>query len=281
MNFLSRNSTVRSVSSGFRHFSVSSRVFGPNDDLQRVAEQRERAQQKDSNKKNELRKMARKRASARSNPERSPFFQDYDMALRYIRASEVGRSPEEATISIRTNVVSTKGAPKLSGSVSFPKAIKSSKILVFTTIPEQIELIKDQVELIGGVELIEKIKNGEVSLDFDRSFASPELVPQLNQVARALGPKGLMPSVKKGTVSEDINELISQVSGTLPFREKNDNISIIVGRVDFTDDEIIRNIKTAKEAFDFALTQQKTKKPSILGHTIISSTHGPGLVIKV
>jgi ribosomal protein uL1 len=283
MNLLKTVGVTRNVTRGVsaRHFSLSTPHFAPNDDLQRVAEQRERAQQKDSNRKSELRKMARKRAAAKSNPERSPFYQDIATALRYIRASEVGRSPEEATISIKTDVVSAKGAAKLSGSVLFPKAIKRSRVLVFTSSQEQADQIKDKVDLVGGVELIEKIKAGEIELEFDRSFATPDIVPQLNQIARTLGPRGLMPSAKKGTVSESVSELIDEVSGTLPFREKRDNISITVGRVDFSDDEVIKNVQIAKMAFENSISQQKSKKPSLLGHTVISSTHGPGLVIKI
>lgn len=227
--------------------------------------------------------MARKRAAARLNPERSPYYKDIEEALRYIRASEVGRSPSEAVLSITTNVVSQKGTQRLAGSVSFPKPIKQTKIIIFTSDPEQAEKATAAgVSTVGGSELIEQIKAGSVELNFDRAFATPELVPQLNQVARILGPRGLMPSVKKGTVSEDVVSLVQEVSGTIPFRQKAaDTLSISVGRVDFSDNEIIKNIVAAQSAFAQAIADQKAKKPSILGHTVLQSTHGPGIVINI
>ncbi|CDR38881.1 CYFA0S02e07800g1_1 [Cyberlindnera fabianii] len=265
-----------------RAFSVSAGLRAPGDDLARQAEQRERALTKEAARKNELRKMARKRAEARSNPEKSPFFQDIPTALRYLRAAEVGRSPEDAVISITTGVVSTKGTAKLAGSVMFPKPLKETKILVFTSNPEQADAAKASgAKLVGGVELIEQIKNGELQLDFDRAFATPEITSQLNSIARTLGPRGLMPTAKKGTVSEDVQSLIKQVSGSIPFRQKTEQISIAVGRVNFTDSEIVQNIIAAHGALEQAISQQKSKRPSILGQTVLQSTHGPGLVINL
>lgn len=274
------NTSLRTLST--RGFTTSALVRGPNDDLQRIAEQRERAQTKEANKKAEVKKMARKRASARVNPEKLPFYQPIETALRYIRAAEVGRSPSEAVISVTTNIVSYRGTPKISGSVIFPKPLKDTKICIFTTDEEQAQAARAAgASLVGGVELIEQIKKGEIELSFDRAFATPEISSQLNQVARILGPKGLMPNAKKGTVSEDVVSLITDVAGSIPFRQKTESVSIAVARADFTDNEIIQNILSAQKAVSDAISKQKVKKPSIIGQTVIASTHGPGMVINL
>jgi ribosomal protein L1 len=247
--------------------------------LARIAEQRERAQSKETQRKQELRKMARKRSLARANPEKSPYHMDIPTALRYLRASEVGRSPLDSVISITTGVVAPKGNPKLSGSISFPKPLKETKILVFTTVEEQHEIIGAVVSKIGGLELIEEVKKG-MDLDYDMAFATPEMVQHLNPVARILGPKGLMPTVKKGTVAENLFDLIKSQAGSSPFRQKTEQISLPIGRVNFSDDEIIKNLVEAKKALERAISEQKVKRQSILGQTVISSTHGPGMIIK-
>lgn len=270
------------VKPGVRLFSQMRTLKGPNDDLARVAEQRERIQSKETARKADLRKMARKRSEARANPERSPYFMDIAQSLRYLRAAEVGRSPKEAVITITTSVVAQKGNPRLSGAISFPKPLKETRILVFSSLEEQQKVATAAgALLVGGSELVAQIKAGEVELNFDTAFATPEMVPQLNQLARTLGPRGLMPTVKKGTVSEDIGVLINDIAGSFLFRQKSDQISLAVGRANFTDAEIISNITAAREALKRAVGQQKVKKQSILGQTVIQSTHGPGLVVNV
>ncbi|CCH46489.1 50S ribosomal protein L1 [Wickerhamomyces ciferrii] len=263
--------TIRGFSSSITKFDEVSKT---------AAEKKQREKGRDLAKKDEQRKMANRRIRAREPAKNSPYFFEIADALRYLRASEVGRSPNEAVITITTDIVADKGAPALAGSVKFPKAMKETRTIFFTTEPEQIEAAKRvNVTTVGGIELIEQIKNGELELDFDRGFATAELTKELGSIARKLGPKGLMPTVKKGTVVEDIEKTVNEVSGTIPFRQKGTFLSVAVGRCNFTDKEIINNIVALAHAFRESVSNQKAKRNSILGQTTITSTHGPGMVI--
>lgn len=261
-----------------RTFSSSSIVRA--EEYARSAEQKQRAQDRDLAKKNEQRKMTRRRALAREPADKSPYYQDIHTALRYLRAAEVGRSPSEAVITVTSVIVSERGNAKIAGSVNFPKPLKETKTLFFTNDPAQAEAARNAgVTLVGGDDLIAQIKEGTLDLSFDRAFATPDIASALSPVARQLGPKGLMPNAKRGTVVEDIQSALSEVGGSTPFRQKSNDLSIAVGRVNFTDKEIMQNIIAVSRAFREAIQTQKVKKKAILGQTTITSTHGPGMVI--
>ncbi|EDZ73132.1 YDR116Cp-like protein [Saccharomyces cerevisiae AWRI1631] len=203
-------------------------------------------------------------------------------ALRYLRAAEVGRPQSQQTINLTTLVVGERGTAPLSGSVTFPKPLRYIKIAAFTNDESKLEELREKYpnHLIGGADLVAKIKSGEISVDFDKAFATPDIVPALqSQVARILGPRGVLPSVKKGTVSDDISSLLQESLGSMPFRQRGNSISIGVGKCYFTDREILQNIISARAAFKTAVDNQKSKKPNILSKTTLSSTHGPGIVI--
>lgn len=239
-----------------------------------------KASKGDDTKKNALKKMAMKRIKAKQPAYTSPLYATIPEALRYLRASEVGRSPEEAVISMAINIVSERGTTPVSGSISLPKPLKETRILVFTNDPEKAkEALESGAHMAGGAELVDKIMDGSASTDYDKSFATPDIVPQLSKIARKLGPKGLMPSVKKGTVTTELDQVIRESAGTLPFKQKSELLSIPIGRVHYTDSEILSNVIAARDTIKSSIGLIKTKKPIIVGQTTITSTHGPGLVI--
>ncbi|CAR25184.1 mitochondrial 54S ribosomal protein uL1m [Lachancea thermotolerans CBS 6340] len=237
---------------------------------------------KDQLKKREVRRFAQKKAAARRPASEHPLYMPVDKALRFLRAAEVGQPQSQQTLSVTTIVISERGAPLLSGNVSFPNALKELKIAVFTNDEQQAQIAREKFNchVVGGSELVEKIKQGQVPLDFDKSFATPEIATLLaSQLGRILGPRGLLPAAKKGTVSENLESLIKDSMGTLPFRQRGNNISIAVGRCSFTDKQLLENIVAAQKSVKEALANQKAKKPSLLGQTTLTSTRGPGIVI--
>lgn len=237
---------------------------------------------KDQLKRRELRRLVQRKAAARKPAADHPLYMPVTQALRFLRAAEVGQPQSQQTISLTTLVISERGAPQLNGNISFPKPLKDVKIAVFTNDEDQLKIARDQFNchLVGGSELIEKIKKGEVPLDFDKAFATPDIAISLtSQLGRILGPRGLLPNAKKGTVTEDISSLIKDSMGTLPFRQRGNCISIAVAKCSFTDTQVLENILAAQKSFKLALANQKAKKPSILGQTTLTTTHGPGLVI--
>ncbi|SCW04247.1 LAFE_0H09318g1_1 [Lachancea fermentati] len=237
---------------------------------------------KDQAKKREIRRLAQRKSAARRPASDHRLYMPVTKALRFLRAAEVGQPRSQQTLSITTILVSERGTPPLSGNVSFPKPLKDIKIAVFTTDEKQAQIAREEYHchLVGGPELVEKIKQGEIALDFDKSLATPEMANSLSsQLGRILGPRGLLPSAKKGTVSENLGELIRDSMGTLPYRQRGNCVSIAVGKCSFSDQQILENIIAAQRSMKEALASQKTKKPSLLSQTTLTSTHGPGIVI--
>ncbi|SMN21112.1 similar to Saccharomyces cerevisiae YDR116C MRPL1 Mitochondrial ribosomal protein of the large subunit [Maudiozyma saulgeensis] len=237
---------------------------------------------KEQLKKRELRKFLKSKADARKPATDYPLYMDIPKVLRYLRAAEVGQPLSQRTVSLTTLVVGEKGVPPLYGNVSFPTPLRKSKVAVFSNDVEKLEELKKQYDLhlAGGVEVIAAIKDGSIKIDFDKAFATPDIVSTLTaQLGRILGPRGVLPNVKKGTVSDDLLTLIRENLGTMPFRERNKCISIGVGKTSFSDEQIIQNIIAARKAIKDSITTQKAKKQSMLSKTTLTSSHGPGLVI--
>mgnify|MGYP003364995804 CR=1 FL=1 len=278
--------SVRSLSSGFRHahrlLSTTAKVAAEEAAVNAPLATPVKALSKEQLKKRELRKFLKSKAAARKPASEHPLYKTIPEALRYLRAAEVGQPNSQQTISLTTIVVGEKGVPPLFGNVSFPTPLRQSKVAVFSSDEELLKKLNDQFHLhvSGGADLIAKIKAGEVKVDFDKAFSTPDLASALNsQVGRILGPRGVLPSVKKGTVGADLESLIQENLGSMPFRERNKCISVGVGKTTFSDEEVISNIIAARAAFKGSVTTQKAKKQSMLSKTTISSSHGPGMVI--
>ncbi|CDK25355.1 unnamed protein product [Kuraishia capsulata CBS 1993] len=231
-------------------------------------------------KKENAKRTQKKRTQARKAPETSPLFLEVPEALRYLRAAEVGRPVNEATITTSTVVVSDKGVTPVAGSVRLPRPLKQTNICALTTIPEQAENAKKTgAQVVGGLEVIKGIKDGSIELTFDNVFATPEMVPHLREIARVLGPKGLMPNAKRGTIVDDLEKKITEASGTTPFRQKSVLVALAVGKCHFSDSEILKNIMATRKAIREAAAKIDSPQPVLIGQTTITSTHGPGIVI--
>lgn len=131
-----------------------------------------------------------------------------------------------------------------------------------------------------GEELIKKIKETE-KLDFDIAIAEPAMMPKLAQIAKILGPKGLMPNPKSGTVTADVDKAVKEFSsGKTEFKnDESGNVHMILGKSNFSDDQIIANFQT----FMDALNQSRPAglKKEYLMSVILHATMGPAIKVKV
>jgi len=259
----------------YRSFSVSSSASLP-----AVKSKRELDAKKAKEKKLE-RRIAQKRLNAKKPSSQSPLFMEIPTAMRYLRAAEVGRTPNESAISIQVEVLGERGTAPLQGAVRFAKPLKETRILCLSLTPEKREeALKAGAIAAQDVGFINDISSGKaVDLNFDKVIATPDIEPMLRKVGRVLGPRGLMPAAKRGTVTENVGEMISNTLGTQPFRERNGRVALTVARCDFQDEDVMKNIISASKAIRQAVSSAKTKKPIILGNAVLSSTHGPGIVI--
>lgn len=237
---------------------------------------------KDQLRKRELRRASRRKAEAKKPAHTHPLYLPIPLALRYLRAVEVGHPASQQVLTVTTSVVADRGNPALAGNVSLPSPLKDVLVAVFSNDEQQLSMAKDKFRchLVGGSDIVAKIKQGEIPVDFDKAFATPDITQELtSQVARILGPKQVLPMAKKGTVSSDLEPLIKDSFGSIPFRQKGNSISLAVGRCEFSDRQILENLLAVQAAFKDSVSNQKAKRPSILGRTTLSTTHGPGIVI--
>lgn len=159
---------------------------------------------------------------------------------------------------------------------------KTAKVMVFARDDKAKEAEAAGADIVGSEELAAKIQSGEVSLnDIDRCIATPDMMPVLGRLGKVLGPRGLMPNPKLGTVTPDVKKAIDDAKGgSLEFRaEKAGIVHAGVGKVSFGTKKIEENVRTFIEAIRRA--KPAGAKGTFLGKVSISSTMGPGIKLDI
>ena len=200
-------------------------------------------------------------------------------AIETLRGFCSKKFDESLEIAIKLGIDVTKADQNIRGMLSLPNGTgKKVRVAVFT-INSQDEAKKAGADVVGGEELIDKVANG--FLDFDRVIATPDMMPKMSKVARVLGPKGLMPNPKLGTVTNNVAEAIANAkAGQIEYRaEKKGIIHAGIGKMSFATDKLVENANALIE-------QLKKVKPAtakgqyILGCSV-ATTQGPGLKVDV
>ena len=202
-------------------------------------------------------------------------------AVDFIKNNRIAKFDESIEIHLNLGIDPKKAEHNIKGTVVLPYGGFSSKKIAAFVEPEKEKEAKEAgAEIVGGKELIEKIKETQ-KVDFDLVVATPKIIKDLTQIAKILGPKGLMPSVKTGTLTENIKEAILELKkGKISFKnDETGNIHQIVGKISWEKEKIIANIKNFIEAV------KKAKPPKVKGDFIrkvfLCSTMGPSLQIKI
>lgn len=156
---------------------------------------------------------------------------------------------------------------------------KSLKVLVIAKGDKADEATKAGADYVGAEEVISKIQGGW--LDFDVCVTTPDMMGLVGRVARVLGPKGLMPNPKSGTVTMDVAKAINDAkAGKVEYRlDKTNNVHVIIGKVSFGKEKLLDNFNTVIEALVKA--KPAAAKGQYLKNVSIASTMGPGLKINV
>ena len=182
---------------------------------------------------------------------------------------------ESLEIAVRLAIDVTKADQNIRGMLSLPNGTgKKVRVAVFTN-DKQEDAKKAGADVVGGEDLIEKVAAGNI--DFDRVIATPEMMPKMSKVARVLGPKGLMPNPKLGTVTNDVAAAVKMAkAGQIEYRaEKNGIIHAGLGKMSFTTDKLVEKANALVEQL------KKVKPASVKGQYIVgiavSTTQGPGL----
>lgn len=200
-------------------------------------------------------------------------------AIETLREFTSKKFDETLEVAIRLGIDVTKADQNIRGMLSLPNGTgKSVRVAVFTS-EKADEAKKAGADVIGGEELIDKVAAGNI--DFDRVIATPEMMPKMSKIARVLGPKGLMPNPKLGTVTTDVAGAIANAkAGQIEYRaEKKGIVHAGVGKMSFETSKLSENVSALIE-------QLKKVKPStskgqyVLG-IALSTSQGPGLKVDV
>ena len=201
-------------------------------------------------------------------------------AIKILKENKYAKFNETLDVAINLGIDPNKTDQGIRGVTNLPKGTgKSIKIAVLTKSDKQTEAKEAGADLVGENELIESIASGKI--DFDLLIASPDMMPSVGKVAKILGPKGLMPNPKLGTVTQDIATAVKNAkSGQVQF--KNDKAGIVhagIGKMNFDDNDLLENLKF------FYTSINKSKPESVKGSFIkkvtIASTMGVGLEINL
>lgn len=200
-------------------------------------------------------------------------------AAELVKSTSITKFDSTVEVAIKLNIDAKKSDQQLRGSLKLPHGTgKSKTILVLAKGSQATEAKNAGADFVGDVDMIEKIEK-ENWFDYDVIVATPDMMPLLGKVGKLLGPKGLMPNPKTGTVTPNVAKAIEDIkSGMVAF--KNDsygNIHMIIGKVSFDAKKIAENLEFAIKA----ISKQKpsTVKGQFIQNITVSSTMGPGIKV--
>eukprot|EP00939_MAST-03C_sp_MAST-3C-sp1_P002356 g2356.t1 len=202
-------------------------------------------------------------------------------AIDYVRKKAKAKFDETVDVAVRLNLDPRKPNQSLRKGVNLPRGTgKAVRVCVFAKGEKAEEAEKAGADVIGAEDLVKSISDGV--LDFDRVVATPDMMPLVGRVARILGPRGLMPNPKLGTVTQDVAGAIeSSKRGQIEIRtEKNGIVHAPIGKVSFEEEALAENFKALMLAIQSNKPSGAPKGKYILSVSM-SSTMGPGVFLDV
>jgi len=198
-------------------------------------------------------------------------------------AKEISFEKFDATLdlSINLNLNTAHADQQLRGSIILPNGTgKISKVLVVSDSKDHDAAKEANADYVGGIEMMEKIKT-ENWFDFDFIVTTPDFMPQLAKYGRILGPKGLMPNPKLGTVTNNVKKVVEDIKkGQIEYKtDKEGIVAVGFGKKSFTDDKLVENYRTI---YDLVKSKRPSSVKGVYMYTsTISTTMGPGIKVKL
>jgi len=200
-------------------------------------------------------------------------------ALELVKTLSSAKFDETVEVVYTLGIDAKKADQLVRGTVSLPNGTgKDVKIAVFCTPDKEAEAKEAGADIVGGVELVEKLQAGQ-ELDADVAIATPDMMAEVGKLGRVLGPKGLMPNPKSGTVTQDVGKTVAEFKGgKLEYRnDRYGNVHVPVGKVSFEVDQLLGNLVALTDEIQRA--KPAGSKGRYLKSMSVSSTMGPGVKV--
>ena len=197
-------------------------------------------------------------------------------------ARETGSSKTDATVEValKLGVDPRKADQMVRGTVSLPHGTgKTQRVIVFAQGPAAQAALDAGADEVGSDELIEKVAAGYTA--FDAAVASPELMGKVGRLGKVLGPRGLMPNPRTGTVTPDVAKAVTDIKGgRIEFRvDKHANVHFVVGKASFSQEQLNENIRAALD--EIVRLKPSSSKGRYVQKASVSTTFGPGIPVDV
>jgi large subunit ribosomal protein L1 len=194
------------------------------------------------------------------------------------QTSTTKRFDATVEVAMRLGVDPRKADQMVRGTVSLPHGTgKTARVAVFATGDKADEARAAGADVVGGDDLIEAVSGGQ--LDFDAAVATPDLMGKVGRLGRVLGPRGLMPNPKTGTVTNDVAKAVQDIKGgKIEYRvDRQANLHFVIGKTSFTEAQLLENYATALE--EVLRAKPSAAKGRYLRKIAVSTTMGPGIFV--
>ncbi len=221
----------------------------------------------------------KKYEAAKAKVDRSKVY-NYKEAITLAKELASTKFDSSVEVSFFLNIDPRQADQNIRGAMVLPNGTgKTRKVLVITQGAKEEEARAAGADYVGGQDMLEQIKNGW--LDFDIIVATPDMMGQLGRLGKLLGPKGLMPNPKTGTVTMNVAQAIEEIKkGKVTYRTDRDgNVNVMIGKCSFTDEALAENFKALYDQM-VRIRPAAVKGTYIKGCTL-STTMGPGIKVTV
>ncbi|MGH3267634.1 MAG: 50S ribosomal protein L1 [Trebonia sp.] len=199
-------------------------------------------------------------------------------AVELAKATQVTKFDPTVEVNLRLGVDPRKQDQMVRGTVNLPNGTgKTARVLVFATGPRAAEAEAAGADFVGSDDLIERIQGG--FLDFDAVVATPDLMGKVGRLGRVLGPRGLMPNPKTGTVTPDVGKAVTDIKGgKIEFRtDRHGNLHFIIGKASFDNKALLQNYAAALD--EVIRLKPAAAKGRYLKKVTFTTTMGPGIPV--
>ena len=199
-------------------------------------------------------------------------------AVKLAKETSVTKYDASVEVALVLGVDPKKADQAIRSTVNLPHGTgKTARVLVFAGGERAEEARSAGADIVGADELIEEVAKGR--LDYDAVVSTPELMGKVGRLGKVLGPRGLMPNPKTGTVTTDVAKAVTDIKGgKIEFRvDKNSNLHFLIGKVSFTADQLAENYAAAIE--EVVRSKPSSSKGRFIKKSVISTTMGPGIPV--